>query len=464
MTEHQTGLRFDIYERVYLDETSAPIGELDEMELIPHIQVVQENEQAVLQGNLWLTGKYTGENGEESCTLEHFIPVEITLPMNRIQRLEDITVEIETFDVDLLSSRSVNVTGVLSLHGIEMISRADETWKEEEEFQVVHQADESAPQLTEEVRQDQTVEKLLETPGSVQPPARTPGFGDLSADRQFRPSAPPFPWSRSQEANEASSEESQAASRRVSDPFRAIEQGTWGQSESEANASAADTSAGDASPFDPFSITASSDSSAASETLTAGHSAISREEVKPPAVEAQEAPFVEKKEQEPANEKQEAEELPQAEAEAKAETKAEVKAEVLAEEQETVDVVIPPDKQELKIAFKPAEPTQSYHLTNLVGKLDVTEEAGGHRAEEKPSEPAASAAPADNEPLEFRRLVSSSANGEEKQFKRMRMCIVQKEETLETIAERYNLNPREIVLYNRLGDQQLEEGQVIYIP
>nr|WP_275100804.1 LysM peptidoglycan-binding domain-containing protein [Paenibacillus dendritiformis] len=44
------------------------------------------------------------------------------------------------------------------------------------------------------------------------------------------------------------------------------------------------------------------------------------------------------------------------------------------------------------------------------------------------------------------------------------MCIVQREETLDTIADRYQMNTNEIVLYNRLPDQNVTEGQVLYIP
>ena len=39
------------------------------------------------------------------------IPVEITVPLNRVSSLDDIAVEIENFDVDLLSKRSLNITG-----------------------------------------------------------------------------------------------------------------------------------------------------------------------------------------------------------------------------------------------------------------------------------------------------------------------------------------------------------------
>lgn len=130
MTEQRSGLRFDIYERVHLAEGAASIQELDEMELIPHIQVASFDEQAVLKGNLWLGGRYVGEGNESGRTLEHFIPVEITLPLSRVHRLDEVTVEIENFDVELLSARTLNVTGVLTLHGVDMLSAKDEQWNE----------------------------------------------------------------------------------------------------------------------------------------------------------------------------------------------------------------------------------------------------------------------------------------------------------------------------------------------
>ncbi|MNG23840.1 LysM domain protein [compost metagenome] len=53
---------------------------------------------------------------------------------------------------------------------------------------------------------------------------------------------------------------------------------------------------------------------------------------------------------------------------------------------------------------------------------------------------------------------------DEQGFRKVRMCIVQREETLDDIAARYGKNTRELSLYNRLQDQSLIEGQVLYIP
>ncbi|MFC7559399.1 hypothetical protein ACFQY3_11140 [Paenibacillus farraposensis] len=138
------GLRFDIYERIHLTEEAAGIAELEEIELLPRIQVVTHGDHAALRGHLLLEGVYRTPE-EVKSELHHLIPVEITIPLNRVGRLEDISVEIENFDVDLLSLRSLNITGVLSLHGVES-SHAEETavWLDEE-FTVVHAPEPSIP-------------------------------------------------------------------------------------------------------------------------------------------------------------------------------------------------------------------------------------------------------------------------------------------------------------------------------
>jgi stage VI sporulation protein D len=96
---------------------------------------------------------------------------------------------------------------------------------------------------------------------------------------------------------------------------------------------------------------------------------------------------------------------------------------------------------EPKVAFKPLEEPQE----------DAAPEA----------EAVPQAGKANNE-LEWRKLFLSG-NGEEP-LRKLRLCIVQKEETIDTIAERYRLNPREIALYNRLTDGGVTEGQILYIP
>ncbi|SEN01247.1 LysM peptidoglycan-binding domain-containing protein [Lihuaxuella thermophila] len=55
-------------------------------------------------------------------------------------------------------------------------------------------------------------------------------------------------------------------------------------------------------------------------------------------------------------------------------------------------------------------------------------------------------------------------NSKEENFLSMRMVIVQKDETIDQLAEKYNVSPAALMSVNKLQSGQLEEGQIIYIP
>lgn len=312
MTDPSPGLRFDIYERVQLSEEIEGIEQLDDIELIPQIELIQQGEQALLKGELVLTGHYLGGQDQRSSqNLEHSIPVEIMLPLSRIQKLDDIGVEIENFDVDLLSSRSLNVTGVLSLRGIQMESSEDEVdWNDEEPVFVHH--------------------------------------AGLQAES-------------AQEARDASE---------------------------------------------------SSEVTVQEEPM--------QEEPKLIELESTEA--------------RETSQLAEAENE----------------------------HSELKIAFNSQKANDEEGNALLVERIhtqETQEDVSSETVEETED------VESDNTrgEAEWKSLFLTQQE-EDEPFSKMRMCIVQKQETIDTIAERYSLNAREIMLYNRLDGQDVTEGQIIYIP
>lgn len=337
MTEQRSGLRFDIYERVHLPEGLAGIGELDEAELIPHIQVIEEKDYAVIKGNLWLAGKYIGESGEQDRGLEHLIPVEITMPLARVDRLDEVRVEIDQFDIELLSPRSLNVTGVLSLHGIELPSASEQVWEDtgEEEVLFVHQLEERLEKkFAEEVQKENPWFQELDFESEALETGGTPVSANYESDLQFAEESVP------------------------------VEQPEWEQ----------------------------------------------------PALEAS-API-----EEPAAEEIQLEE-----------------------------------KQDLRVGIAgkgSSAYTQISHLKSIAEQQT--------RKAPVPELPDPAAAGNMSDSLEWKKLFIRDDS--QSQFKRMRICIVQKEETLEQIAERYRMNPREILLHNRIAGQQIGEGQIIYIP
>jgi stage VI sporulation protein D len=52
----------------------------------------------------------------------------------------------------------------------------------------------------------------------------------------------------------------------------------------------------------------------------------------------------------------------------------------------------------------------------------------------------------------------------EERFAKLKMCILQKDETVEGIAERYNISVETILRANQAGHSQIAPGQILYIP
>lgn len=60
--------------------------------------------------------------------------------------------------------------------------------------------------------------------------------------------------------------------------------------------------------------------------------------------------------------------------------------------------------------------------------------------------------------------LSNMFEKEEERYAKMRLCIVQENDTLSAIAERYEVNPLQISKRNNLEGETLLEGQLLYIP
>lgn len=372
MAEQQSGLRFDIYERVHLSEDTAAVKELDEVELVPHIQVYTEEEQALLKGHLYLTGLYEGTEGEAKRTLEHLIPVEITLPLNRIQDVSQVSVNIDNFDVDILSPRSLNVTGVLTLHGIEMLSLPDSDWDEEEETIFVHEAP----------RYD----------APAQPEVSAPAEPALVYAEEEIVQVPAYAWTP---FGQRKSEEEYRAEESLPEPVP----------EQAVNAAPGDTEEAEVY-FDP------------SENVEAPEWMQGAVENMPVYEAPAQPPVLEEPAEAPPQE----------------------------------------EKKEVKVAFtgKAPSPDASYHLQSLIHTSPHDYRAAPPVEEELSPTPRTDA-------LEWKRLFSRGQE-EERRVRQLKVCIVQKEETLEDIASRYGLNPKEIQLYNRLQDAEIAEGRTLLIP
>ncbi|MGW8959519.1 LysM peptidoglycan-binding domain-containing protein [Paenibacillus sp. NPDC055715] len=414
------GLRFDIYERIHLTEEAAGIAELEGIELLPRIQVVTHGDHAALRGHLLLEGVYRTPE-QVTNELHHLIPVEITIPLNRVGRLEDISVEIENFDVDLLSLRSLNITGVLSLHGVES-SHAEETavWLDEE-FTVVHAPEHPAHPFSTNGEQRQ--EKTYATQNSVSDHAtesessyRVPAQQEYASWEQ-----PSQEYGEQKSSSEQQGYEPAVDPNRIYDPWagKAVEDSTsevkhehetpevWGFQQEEAwpgNEPKISSTAPDG-VYDPL--------------LAEPHPATESEIYLEPQLEA------------------------------------------------VFHGTVADDKPEMRVALnskkdeKAGEPDPVVYSSLLQSSRSVKEAEFQQQLEHEP-QGQAQKAQEEREDAKWKNLFFHTQD--ETPFRKVRLCIVQREDTLETIADRYQLSTRELQLYNRLGEHHVEEGQVLYIP
>lgn len=403
MTDQLNGLRFDIYERVHLPDDVAAIDELEEIELVPHMQALPQDDQVLLRGHLLLSGVYRSQESSGVSQLEHWIPVEISLPLNRIQSVEELAVEIDNFDVDLLTTRSLNVTGVLALRGLQVQGSQSPIWRDDS-FTVVHQAETDQPEQPQRLYQSGQVETEMNDadPAVLSSDEYSPYYG-AGLTEEEREDA----WGLQSEtdalANEASKESSWLSM------FQNLEEASRDESF--------------AAPQ-----TAENNSYANSHWGDVSNERLAELEPEP--------------------------------------------------EPEPYSSLSPPqaieDNQDLRVALggKPLEPAAVSYQSG-VGLLSQLGEKGAKREAELRLQEAAeaeerallanNAAQSSGDELEWTRLFLNHGN-QAQSFRKVKMCIVQREETLDVIANRYNVQPRELQLYNRLHEPYLSEGQVLYIP
>lgn len=438
MFDQSHGLRFDIYERVHLPQDLPGIAELEEVELLPEIQVIQREDRAELYGQLLLTGLYRSED-DRTQRLEHAIPVEITVPLTRVSSLEDIGVEIENFDIDLLTMRSINITGVLSLRGIGG-AEALPVWQQEEYTVAYAPEEERALAGTGEVQEhegDALYENSLWTfgEGAVEEPAEE--YKVAGAESTVNKNNPVF-----------SAQEKDKGLTVHTHSFKG------GQDEAQT----------DAAGFWPKT-----------EAWSPDHFSNERKEPENPAANAANENVVLSEAEADAPNAFAAvednasfgEEL-YPEALSGSENAPEADAAIAEEDPASADIAsIPEEKPDLKIALGSKKEPQAAEKEQLTFSALLNSSRSRRELEDLQAAEVVPAAPeASPEAAVDKEWKSRFIGGFEGAdlFRKVRLCIVQREETLDTIAEKYSLSARELVMYNRLSGQSIEEGQVLYIP
>lgn len=156
--------QFDMKETVRLTPNQLPIEEIEELELIPQVQIEERGDEIEITGSLYLYGNYRGnqeagkldattstpDSYEESVQFEplsiergpfsplakedkfeHRIPVRITLPKGKVREIADVYAFINSFDYDLVTPYQIDVIASLVISGF---VEKEEEMKEEKLF------------------------------------------------------------------------------------------------------------------------------------------------------------------------------------------------------------------------------------------------------------------------------------------------------------------------------------------
>lgn len=431
-TGNQSCLRFSLEESVWF-QRGQEVAELISISLDPDI-TIQENDQYVtIKGSLELTGEYkcpeqveegevapkfagrqihsVNEREEEEGILEflHQFPVDITIPQNRIESIYDIDIQVESFDYDFPEKNSMKLTADLAITGL---------YGEQQHGNEEGELEETAspvelPDLEPLYRQPVTAEAEVETPPERPVEVQT-SFQEVNNQAEPEVSEyKDFSFVLQPETQEKKDTQESAG---LYEPFRAEarkeppsvgeknKEPVLSRQEEETNREPAKESAALSSQ----ETTSASSSVEANETPAPAHSNVT------------EFPTA-------ASVEQESElELARAEAEQ-------------------------PEVQQVPIINEKAQPEE-------VMEVEESSSSSSSSEDEKPKKKKISK-------KKGLSIAEFLARKEETEVAKLRVCIVQQGDTIEQIAERYDVSVQQIINHNHLGlDQDVTEGQVLYVP
>ncbi|WP_191991711.1 stage VI sporulation protein D [Bacillus aerolatus] len=131
-------LRFSLEETVWFS-SGQEVKELYSISLDPQIQSEEEDQFVRMHGFLELSGEYAPsekketeqtvttthkfvqqvlERGDSECEFFHRFPIDITIPKNRIAKMEDVEIYIDSFDYEFPEKANLKLTVDLSISGI----------------------------------------------------------------------------------------------------------------------------------------------------------------------------------------------------------------------------------------------------------------------------------------------------------------------------------------------------------
>ncbi|MCY8241128.1 LysM peptidoglycan-binding domain-containing protein [Bacillus haynesii] len=492
-------LQFSVEESICFQK-GQEISELLSISLDPDITVQEVNDYVSIRGSLELTGEYNIDQtreyaelpatsrfvedvklkGDGSAELTHCFPVDITIPKDKVSHLNDVFVFIDAFDYQLTDARMLTIQADLAIEGLLNVSG--------------EAGEEESRTMPAAVQPEEELEPAFRPPSNDEEQDEEKEFL-IQLDRAYEEQDEEQPY---EEAEENDTDEEAVP----------IYQSFLGDDTEEAK------------PFFTASLSAAERTKRETESQKEAALKQPDEKYKLKREEAKEEEDELKREEAKEEEyklkreeaKEEEDELKREEAK---EEEDELKREEAKEEEDELKrEEVKKEEYELKREEAEEEPeplqrtyqsheepkeTPFYGVPPLLKEdqndrepeafeVEVTqekeaideEEEAGHTIEipeysfheqtepeeERDEMPAADeqevSAKENDNALYLTKLFTKQG---EEEFTRMRMCIVQQNDTIDLLCERYDINVQQLIRMNSLSlDEELKEGQILYIP
>lgn len=135
---NESALRFSLEESIWFQK-GQEVSELFSISLDPDITIHENDQYVTIEGSLQLTGEYrkhevwdteedipsspkfvetVEQRGEDVYEFIHHFPVDITIPVNRVKRVEEIDVKIDSFDYHLPERSCLKLVADLTIGGL----------------------------------------------------------------------------------------------------------------------------------------------------------------------------------------------------------------------------------------------------------------------------------------------------------------------------------------------------------
>jgi stage VI sporulation protein D len=466
--ENESYLRFSLEESVWFQK-GQEVAELYSISLDPNVTIQESDQYVFIRGSLDLSGEYKdSQNGEEEEFSQTFLPkavqkverhlnglnefthrfpVDITIPNNRIASLDEVDVSIQSFDYALPEHNCLKLQADLLITGIYNDSYVEERFDTEQEVGETEEQEET----------DGENESYIPYAAAVPPiPDFQPVFRDEEEEELYAPFSAES--KRVSEANEEEEEEPIYLSDQHSAPVFEIPVSPYPEEEEwetevhrQEEAKAVEEEViGD--PSDPTDKVPSME-----------EGKLEEEPSRQDPVEKIEIPRVTLKEEVEEVEEEVVEEPSQAAIHQNSPVSNLETEEVIRQEEDGVA----------------AGPILNEHV-----KVEQEEESHSSLSDlfkkrERPAPPAKEGKSFKGRKQAAERDEKETADHDEKQLSimdlfgrkqeeelvRMKVCIVQQGETLDDLAQRYDVTVQSILFSNELeSNQNVHEGQVIYIP